>query len=362
LKCHGCGVELQTTAPDKIGYVPENVLLERSEPLCQRCYRIKHYSDNINPEVVHYSLSDLKTISTECEVTFVVVDLLDIEGTWSEKIRKAVKSELVVVLNKFDLIPKHINSKQIVDWFSQEYHINSQQVQLVSSVNNFGIKALTKKITQSKKCCFTGATNAGKSTLLNKIITKEGQSESTTSPFSGTTLGRVKRTMKLGTTIIDTPGIEIKERMMQFIKPEERHLIFKTDRLTRKTYKPEPGETIFFGGLCKIDVINTAREGYTPIFQLLSGHNIVYHVSNQKKAEAFHKKQLGKLLKPPFSSSLSYEQINWKQHRLTIQEGEDLAISGLGWINVKRGPLEIRMTVPNDLGFHQRRALLSKKR
>ena len=361
MKCHGCGVELQSDDPKKIGYIPENALLERSEPLCQRCYRIKHYSDNIAPEVVHYSLSDLKTISGECDVTFVVVDLLDIAGTWSKEIQKAVKSELFIILNKFDLIPKHIYAKQIVEWFAAVYGINPKQIQPVSSVNNFCVKALTEKINQTKKCCFTGATNAGKSTLLNRIISKEGLSESTASPFSGTTLGRVKRTMNTGTTIIDTPGIEVKQRMMQFIKPEERHLIFKTDRLTRKTYKPDPGRTIFFGGLCRIDILNTARNGYQPIFQMFSGHNIIYHLTNQKKAGELHKNQFGKMLKPPFSE-MPYESINWQQHQLIINEGMDLAISGLGWVNVKRGPLEINLIVPEGLGFHQRKALFIKER
>jgi len=361
MKCPGCGVELQTTDPNKIGYIPESSLLERSEPICQRCYRIKHYSDNIAPEVIHYSLSDLKTISAECDITFVVVDLLDIEGTWSEAIRKAVKSKLFVLLNKFDLIPKHIDARQIIEWFSGEYKIPPGQLQPVSSVNNFGIKPLMKILNRTHKCCFTGATNAGKSTLLNKIITKEGYSQSTASPFSGTTLGRVKRTLKSGTTIIDTPGIEVKQRMMQFISPEERHLVFKTDKLTRKTYKPEPGQTIFFGGLCRIDIEDTARDGYSPIFQLFSGHNIVYHLTHQSDAEDFHKRQLGKLLKPPFSP-MSYENITWQQHPLSIIAGEDLAISGLGWINCKRGPLEISLIVPRGIGLHQRKALLRRER
>lgn len=361
MKCHGCGVQLQSTDPNQMGYIPENALLERSEPLCQRCYRIKHYSDNITPEVVHYSLSDLKTISSECDMTFVVVDLLDIAGTWSQQMRKAVKSELFIILNKFDLIPKHISAKQIVDWFAQEYGVDVKKIQPVSSVNNFGIKTLTEKINQTQKCCFTGATNAGKSTLINKIISKEGLSESTASPFSGTTLGRVKRTLKSGTIMIDTPGIEVQQRMMQFIKPEERHLIFKTDRLTRKTYKPDPGKTIFFGGMCRIDILQTAREGYQPIFQMFSGHNIVYHQTNTKKAAELHKRQFGKLLKPPFTD-MSFEGFDWQQHALTIHEGMDLAISGLGWINVKRGPLEIRLIVPEGLGFYQRKAFFIKER
>ena len=361
MKCPGCGVELQSTDPNQIGYIPESSLLERSEPLCKRCYRIKHYSENITPEVVHYSLSDLKVISGECNTTFVVVDLLDIEGTWSEEIRSAVKGELFVILNKFDLIPKHISAKQVLDWFSLEYNVPQKNLQTVSSVNNFGLRSLTEKINHIKKCCFTGATNAGKSTLLNKIISKEGHSESTASPFSGTTLGKVKRTLNSGTTIIDTPGIEVKSRMMEFIPPEERHLIFSTKKLTRKTYKPQPGRSIFFGGLCRIDILNNAREGYDPIFQLFSGHNIVYHVTSHQKAEEFHKRQFGKLLKPPFSP-ISYESIPWTSNNLIIHEGKDLAIAGLGWINVKRGPLEIRITIPDGIRYRERSALFIRKR
>ena len=361
MKCPGCGIELQSTDPKGIGYIPEKSLMDRSEPLCQRCYRIKHYSENITPEVIHYGLSDLKSVSSECDVTFVVVDVLDIEGTWNQQIKDAVKSELIVVLNKFDLIPKHIAAKQLIDWFSAEYNVAPQKLQPVSSVNRFGIKALTEAINKTKKCCFVGATNAGKSTLLNQIISKEGHTQSTASAFSGTTLGRVKRTLNSGTVIIDTPGIEIKQRMMQFMKPEERHLIFNTDKLTRKTYKPDPGRTIFFGGLCRLDILSPARDGYSPIIQLFSGHHIIYHLTNQKKATDLHRKQLGLLLKPPFTS-MNFDDIPWQVHHLIISEGKDLAISGLGWINVKRGPFEIHLIVPEGISYHERNALFIRER
>ena len=35
--------------------------------------------------------------------------------------------------------------------------------------------------------------------------------------------------------------------------------------------------------------------------------------------------------------------------KTTVKENEDLAISGLGWINVKRGPLAIELTVPKGV-------------
>ena len=361
MKCQGCGIELQSEDPKVTGYIPQNALYERSEPLCQRCYRIKHYSENITPEVIHYTLADLKQVSNECQMTFVVVDLLDIEGTWNEDIRKAVGKNFFVILNKFDLIPKQIPASQIVAWFSKEYSLSRDLIQPISCFNNFGLKKLMEHINKLEKCCLTGATNAGKSTLLNKIISSEGLTPSTTSAFSGTTLGRVKRTLKSGTLLIDTPGVEIPTRMMQVVPPAERHLIFETKRLTRKTYKLKAGKTIFFGGLCRIDILKRNDEQYEPIFQLFSGHNVVYHLTQEKKAGQIHERHMGTLLKPPFSKA-EFNQFEWKSQEFTLKEAEDLVISGLGWLNVKRGPLKILVTIPQEVSMKKRNAIFTKKR
>ena len=44
-QCLGCGVILQTTNKDKIGYIPKNKLEDSN--YCERCFQITHYNKSI---------------------------------------------------------------------------------------------------------------------------------------------------------------------------------------------------------------------------------------------------------------------------------------------------------------------------
>ena len=46
-KCLGCGIELQCEDKNKEGFVPEEKLLTQENLLCQRCYKIKNYGQNL---------------------------------------------------------------------------------------------------------------------------------------------------------------------------------------------------------------------------------------------------------------------------------------------------------------------------
>lgn len=361
MKCSGCGIELQSQDPEKIGYVPEKALVEREDPLCQRCYKIKHYGRNIMPEVMHFDTSRLKEVANECSATFIVADILDVTGTWSPELRKSAGSHFFVILNKFDLIPKHISADQIIQWFSSLYNVSPEQVKPLSCKNGFGVQNLIKFISSLDKVCLAGATNVGKSTIVNKIIDSDSLTHVTSSQFSGTTLDRVTRTLDSGTVVIDTPGLELPGRLIQVLDVYKRHMIFKTDRLSRKTFKPDPGRSVFFGGLCRIDVLDHAREGLRPIFQLFSGHNIAYHETKTTRADDLLKRKLGTLLKPPFSER-RVEDYNWKTEEIVAHDGEDIGIGGLGWINIKRGPLKVKISVPDNTTVEKRNAIFTKDR
>ena len=45
-----------------------------------------------------------------------------------------------------------------------------------------------------------------------------------------------------------------------------------------------------------------------------------------------------------------------------MQAGEELVFKGLGWISVKRGPLEIEVTLPKEAGIIVRDAFIKPKR
>ena len=64
-KCLGCGIELQCEDKNKEGFVPEEKLLTQENLLCQRCYKIKNYGQNLanNFSSEDYKKEVLKTWS-----------------------------------------------------------------------------------------------------------------------------------------------------------------------------------------------------------------------------------------------------------------------------------------------------------
>src|SRR5699024_9920180 len=79
--CHGCGARIQTTDPDIVRYAQESAL-KRSEILCKRCFRLKHYN-----ELMDVSMSDddylkmIHQIHKKQGLIVHVVDLFDLNGS-----------------------------------------------------------------------------------------------------------------------------------------------------------------------------------------------------------------------------------------------------------------------------------------
>ena len=47
LHCIGCGAQIQTENPSKLGYTPKSALekgIANNEVYCQRCFRLRHYN------------------------------------------------------------------------------------------------------------------------------------------------------------------------------------------------------------------------------------------------------------------------------------------------------------------------------
>ncbi|HAA83013.1 MAG TPA: ribosome biogenesis GTPase YqeH, partial [Thermotoga naphthophila] len=52
----------------------------------------------------------------------------------------------------------------------------------------------------------------------------------------------------------------------------------------------------------------------------------------------------------------------WKRETFTLKEGEELAVAGLGWMSVRRGPFTVEVTVPDSVKLVVREALVNPKR
>ena len=158
--CSGCGVKLQD----------ENVLQEGyttslDNDICQRCFRMKNYGEY----------------------------------------------KMILVLNKRDVLPKSVNENILIKYL-EEKDIHFEEVIVVSVSKNYNIDYLLKKIKfhqTSKNVYVVGHTNAGKSSLINKLIQNysDNLQELTMSPLPSTTLNTVKIEINEHLTLIDTPGL-----------------------------------------------------------------------------------------------------------------------------------------------------------
>ena len=74
-KCLGCGVTLQDTDESALGYTPK-----LSNYLCMRCFKLKHYGENLNNGKVQDNDNIIKFINNKKRTVLFLVDFLNINS------------------------------------------------------------------------------------------------------------------------------------------------------------------------------------------------------------------------------------------------------------------------------------------
>ena len=146
--CSGCGARYQCTDIGAPGYVPEHVLAERvaavkmdsqgikvKGAVCQRCHGLRH-NNKLPANTLRAGLGDesheelrsehfirlLSDISTRRCVVVAIVDLFDFHGSLVPELPTVVgkDNDLILVGNKFDLLPPNTNVKATERWMRAE--------------------------------------------------------------------------------------------------------------------------------------------------------------------------------------------------------------------------------------------------
>lgn len=329
-KCVGCGILLQDN----------NILLEGyttnlNNEYCMRCFKMTNYGEY---EFVTKSNQDyidiLKKIGTKKTLVLYVVDLLSVPNDLVEIKKYLKKNPIILVLNKQDVLSSSISDEKIISYFNNQ-ELNFLDIILISSAKERNLNNLYNKIKKyktSKDVYVVGNTNAGKSTLINHLASKNNIEESkiTISPMPSTTLSEIKTEFK-DFNLIDTPGLVDDGNILNYVSKENIKKISTKKQIKPRTYRIFKNEGLVLGDILRIDYINGERNSFT------------FFVSNDIPIKRVRTKN-------PSLKNLSSKQINLKYH-------EDIVINGLGFIKtILEG--EVTIYIDKDVDVFTRKSLI----
>lgn len=321
-KCQGCGSVLQCENPNLDGYSKkvDNVL-------CERCFRIKNYNDY--KKVIKTNndfMPIINNISTTGDLVVLLVDLFSIPKSLDSIINN-LNNDILLVLTKRDILPLSIYDERLIEYFNG---LSNRIVDTVicSSKKNLNIDEVMDKIYEykhSNDVYVVGYTNAGKSTMINKILYNYTEKEPmiTTSLLPSTTIDAITIEINESLTLIDTPGLLEEGNILELVDANLLKKIVPRKELKPITYQLKDKQSIIVDSILKIDNEDV--------------NNITLFFSNELEIERSFKKR-------DLVSDL-------EMHILNVDEKEDIVISGLGFIKVmKKGVFHI-YTLPGVLVY-----------
>ena len=311
-KCLGCGSILNYDNPNILGYTSK-----KDSNYCERCFRIKNYGEyksviKDNNEFIEI----LKEINNTDSLVILVTDIFNLPENF-DVITNNINNPIMLVLTKRDILPKSLYEERLLNYIDN-YKLNLLDKIIVSSNNNYNMDELINKIKQYKtnnNVYVVGYTNAGKSTLINKLIYNYSDNlpTITTSILPSTTLNSIEIKFDDSLTLIDTPGILEENSIDNFIDVKLLKKITPKNTIKPITYQIKKRQYIYIEDLLKLSLEN---------------NNVTIFMSNNLKIERLYKDRSMEL----------------ETKKIEVFPNTDLVISGLGFIKfTKREVIEVNV-------------------
>ena len=328
--CLGCGIKLQNINILNLGYTAN---LEND--LCMRCFRLKNYGvyESVSSSLVDYE-KILSAVSRTRDLVLYVVDILNIPSDL-KNIRNYLKNDIILVLNKRDLLPLSVKEEKIIDYFNQQ-ELGFKDIIVVSSEKNYNLDLLYKKIIKYQKSSnvyAVGFTNAGKSSLITRFIKNYGAGDDnlTISPLPSTTLNKITIPINEKITLIDTPGIIDNTNMINFVDKKLYKKLNSKKEIKARTYQLSKNQCLLLGDMVRIDYIEGDRNSLT------------FYIPNEIKI-----KRIG--IKNSKLHDLAF-------HEQNVGFYEDVCINGLGFIKIV-SKCKLNLYIDKDVQVFNRKNLI----
>ena len=370
-RCIGCGAILQTTNELLPGYIPPSADAE-SKAYCKRCFMIRHHNldyslDNLNlmsnKELVkqkHYEYMNLlQNIKNENCLVLLMIDALDIYTGFIPDIKRIVGNNPVWILaNKADLYPKDLKLNKIkekIEKISKDNGIDTKNVFFISCYKEQNVDVimermfanLNKKHYPSNNIYIIGSTSVGKSTFINLVLKKYAKTVDliTTSMEANTTtnlikIGVGKNHQGKDCYLIDTPGYLNERSILSCAPLETLKLLVPKNFIRVKTYQLKEEQTIYLGGLVRMDF---KCEKLSASFYV--SDKLYIHRTKTINAEKAYENLKFKEIVPPFNEEELKMYGKNHQVKVKVEDSMNIWLSGIGIVHIK-GMGEITITNP----------------
>lgn len=307
-KCIGCGSVLQYKNEQEKGYIREDKYQDSS--YCERCFKIIHYNEKIITELANINEYITEEVNTNAKYVYFLIDLLNI-NTETINTYKSIKVPKTLIISKLDIIPKSIKDNKIINLLKDTYGIK-EEILFQSTKKNINTRSLINNLEEQniKEVYVLGYTNAGKSTLINKLtsISNLDKDEITTSLIPNTTIDFINIKLNDNLTIIDSPGFTLTNTLYEESDFDLIKRINPKNFLKPTTYQVKDISSILIENKIRINSsIN---------------NSLTFYMSNDIRIERVFNNN--KLLQDKPTTTIE------------IPDNTDLVIKGLGFINIKK--------------------------
>lgn len=375
-RCPGCGAPFQSDEPDRAGFIPPEIDPAAPGVICRRCWRARHYRAwEPGAPGAEEARKGAAAAIRAADLVVWVVDVADFEGTAHPSLVApwpAAAEKLWVAVNKTDLLPRHVPPAEVAAWVRQQlqgHGLDPRGVSLLSAATGAGIKSFWRDVadavTQSRPwgrggaVALLGATNTGKSRLIGRLADVGGaapEAPPTVSAFPGMTAGPVRLRVPDGPELWDTPGLDTGGgRLSDRLCPDCASRLVPGAPLKGDLVELRPGQAYSWPSLAGIEVVDGPPDGPG----LISAYGPEAAGGSRTRAE--------RLLQAPSRSAVCrscaarLREGPWTRVELHVEPRSDVAIAGLGWVTVRRGPLRLRLHVPEGVWYRVRPNLVGPK-
>ena len=344
--CLGCGIQLQSTNPNEVGYVKSI-----DQDYCVSCFRLRHYGDlekvtlkEVDPFVM------LEKISTLDALFVWVVDLFHLEESKIPSLHRWFgDKEVVLLVTKREILPKtmSINKiKNVLNPLIKESHLNIVDVlitgnygKLNKDVNIKRLDSLRKEF-KKEKIVFLGNTNVGKSSFINAISNTNNLSVSV---IPGTTLDLIKVDSDID-ELYDSAGIAINDSLLTKLDNETIKKLQPSKTIKPLTFQLKGQQSLIIDGF---GYLSFSSDKPYSITTYLPDALEIHRTKTENVMAQFER----------FDSVLADESLKSKNYSLTHNK-TDVVIIDLGFVSIHDSQVKVSSHFKESVQLVLRKAVL----